>query len=91
MFLFIGQAAAVTYWHKMGSPKEKLNIGLPFYGRTFTLVDPKETYLGARAKGAGKNGTVTRIGGFLSYFEVTHFFFLFFYSPHSLLSLRVVY
>lgn len=65
-------AFSVTYWYKLGTPKSKINIGIPFYGRSFTLRDPRKFYLGADAKGAGKNGTVTRIGGFLSYFEACY-------------------
>ena len=57
---------------KRGCPKEKLVIGIPTYARTFTLVDPTETHLGAPASGGGAAGTYTREIGVLSYYEVSH-------------------
>jgi len=40
-------------------PKEKINVGMAFYGRTFKFVDPSKNYLGAPAKGPGAKGPVS--------------------------------
>nr|UBY12664.1 chitinase [Eisenia andrei] len=61
---------AAKYWVELGAPKEKLVIGLPTYGRCFTLADPAQNGLGAPVIGPCKNGTYTREAGFLSYYEV---------------------
>ncbi|XP_046551772.1 uncharacterized protein LOC124261496 [Haliotis rubra] len=60
---------AAEYWVKMGAPREKLNIGLALYGRTFTLSTGDNT-LGAPASGPGTKGPYTREKGFLSYQEI---------------------
>jgi chitinase len=39
--------SAVEYYKNQGIPKEKLLMGLAFYGRTFTLQDPDNHKLGA--------------------------------------------
>lgn len=64
------QAWAAEYWYKLGLPKQKLNVGLALYGRSFTLSDPYNNGVGAPAKGKGNAGNYTREAGFLSYFEV---------------------
>lgn len=63
-------AWAAEYWYKLGLPKQKLNVGLALYGRSFTLTDPYNNGVGAPAKGKGNAGNYTREAGFLSYFEV---------------------
>ena len=40
-------------------PKEKINVGMAFYGRTIKLVDPSKNYLGAPANGPGLPGPVS--------------------------------
>ena len=57
---------ASNYWIDNGFPKEKINLGLSLYGRTFTLKNPGEHDLGSPAKGAGTAGTVI----------VIHFYFI---------------
>lgn len=49
---------AATYWIKNGFPKEKINLGIPLYGRTFTLADPNEYSIGSHALGPGLAGNV---------------------------------
>ena len=49
---------AANYWIDNGFPKERINLGLSLYGRTFTLKDPSSHDLGSPAKGAGAAGTV---------------------------------
>ncbi len=75
---------AANYWVAKGCPKEKLMIGMPGYGRTFTLLDSQQNDLDAPCKVngydsesgnplyAGNAGPFTRASGFLSYYEVRH-------------------
>ena len=62
-------------WVKQGAPKEKLMIGMPTYGRSFTLVDKSKFDIGAPASGGGLAGNFTNEPGFLSYYEVCNNFF----------------
>ena len=60
-------------WVRQGAPKEKLIIGMPVYGRTFTLVDKTQFDIGAPATGGGDPGRYTGEAGFLSYYEICDF------------------
>lgn len=60
-------------WVRQGAPKEKLIIGMPVYGRTFTLVTPELFDIGAPATGGGDPGRYTGEAGFLSYYEICDF------------------
>lgn len=57
-------------WVRQGASKENLVIGLPTYGRTFTLANPNLTDIDAPAAKGGKPGQYTKESGFLSFFEV---------------------
>ncbi|MCL4168009.1 UNVERIFIED_CONTAM: hypothetical protein GTU68_001441, partial [Idotea baltica] len=59
-----------SYWHKLGVPRNKLIIGLPTYGRSFTLANANQNGLGAAASGAGEPGPFTKEKGFMAYFEI---------------------
>jgi chitinase len=61
---------AAGLWVKLGAPKEKMVIGMPTYGRTFTLTDKKNYTVNVATKGGGNAGTYTKEGGFLAYYEV---------------------
>ncbi len=61
---------AAKMWMRLGTPKEKLVIGMPTYGRSFTLTDRRNYIVNSPAKDGGKAGTFTREAGFLSYYEV---------------------
>ncbi|XP_015914102.1 chitinase-3-like protein 1 [Parasteatoda tepidariorum] len=61
---------AVKYWLEKGAPAEKLILGLPFYGRSFTLRDPEQNDLNAPITGKGIAGEFTREQGFLGYNEI---------------------
>ncbi|GLG95341.1 Probable chitinase 10 [Gryllus bimaculatus] len=63
---------AAGMWVKLGAPKEKLVIGMPTYGRTFTLSNPANFKVNAPASGGGKAGEYTKEGGFLAYYEVPY-------------------
>lgn len=45
-------------------------IGMPTYGRSFTLVDSTKFDIGAPASGGGTPGKYTGEAGFMSYYEV---------------------
>ncbi|XP_038604910.1 chitotriosidase-1 [Tachyglossus aculeatus] len=60
---------AVRYWLEKGTPASKLIMGMPTYGRSFTLSS-SNTGVGAPISGGGTPGTYTREGGMLSYYEV---------------------
>ncbi|XP_025832277.1 probable chitinase 10 [Agrilus planipennis] len=61
---------ASNLWAKLGAPKEKLVIGMPTYGRTFTLANKDKYKVNSPATGGGKEGTYTKESGFLAYYEV---------------------
>jgi chitinase len=59
---------AANYWAQKGAPKNKIVIGMPLYGRSFTLTS-SATGLGAPAK-AGNSGPYVRSAGYLAYYEI---------------------
>lgn len=61
---------AVSYWLAQGAPANKLTLGLPFYGRGFTLSNSANNGVGAPATGASAAGQFTREPGFLGYNEI---------------------
>lgn len=64
--------AIVQYWLRSGCPKEKLIVGIPSYGRTFTLADPKNYGVGAPVSGLGRPGAFIEEGGFIPFFEICY-------------------
>ncbi|KAG5337146.1 CH3L1 protein, partial [Acromyrmex heyeri] len=62
--------AAVLYWLNQGCPPEKLILGVPFYGRAFTLSNSKNNGIGAPASGPSLSGPYTQEGGYLGYNEI---------------------
>jgi len=67
---FFNTDSAVNYWIKSGFPARKIMLGLPIYGRSFTLNDPKNNGIGAPARDGGQAGKWTRAKGFLGYYEI---------------------
>uniref|UniRef100_A0A8C4L789 Chitinase-3-like protein 1 n=1 Tax=Equus asinus TaxID=9793 RepID=A0A8C4L789_EQUAS len=63
---------AVGYWLNKGMPAEKMVMGIPMYGWSFTLASA-ETALGAPATGPGAAGPITKSSGFLAYYEIYQF------------------
>eukprot|EP00106_Octopus_bimaculoides_P013196 XP_014780638.1 PREDICTED: chitinase-3-like protein 1 [Octopus bimaculoides] len=60
----------MRYWREQGAPVSKLNLGLPFYGRSFTLADPNKNGTNAPVTGKGTAGEFTGEAGFLAYYEI---------------------
>ncbi|KAK7070518.1 Cht3p [Halocaridina rubra] len=60
----------MNYWAEKGAPKDKLILGIPFYGRSFTLSSKENTEPGARISSGGTAGQYTQERGFLAYYEV---------------------
>jgi len=67
------QDFAIHYWIQKGAPKEKLNLGIATFGRTFTLQNATNNGVGAPTKGPGIPGPYTKPGGSLGYNEVQQF------------------
>ncbi|EDW04732.1 GH12757 [Drosophila grimshawi] len=62
--------AVVKYWLGAGAPPEKLHLGVPFYGRTFTLATAADHLPGAAHIGRGIAGPFSREPGVLGYNEL---------------------
>ncbi|KAK3281481.1 hypothetical protein CYMTET_10732 [Cymbomonas tetramitiformis] len=69
---FLSCEWAVNYWLQRGCPADKLVLGMPFYGRSFTLESSSDAFYGAAVTGAGRPGPGTGEGGFLAFYEVAH-------------------
>ena len=57
-------------WCLQGAIASKTVMGVPFYGRTFNLLNPHDARMGARATKTGFPGPYTKENGFLGYNEV---------------------
>jgi len=60
----------VNYWLGKGANSRKIVLGVPLYGQSFTLSNPKVHGLNAPASGPGEAGQFTRSAGFIAYYEV---------------------
>ncbi|XP_046650642.1 mast/stem cell growth factor receptor-related protein Kit-like isoform X2 [Daphnia pulicaria] len=60
----------VKYLQKLGATPEKLVIGVPFFGRTFNLVDRNLHEIGFASNGSGFQGPYTTEDGLLGYNEI---------------------
>ena len=57
------------YMLRLGAPPDKLVMGIPAFGRSFTLASSK-TGVGAPISGPGLPGRFTKAEGILAYYEV---------------------
>ncbi|ROT72623.1 chitinase [Penaeus vannamei] len=56
-------------WVNLGCPRSKIVIGVPFYGKTYTLCNASITDLHAPINGTGQRGPILKRNGVLMYFE----------------------
>ncbi|XP_076244080.1 putative chitinase 10 [Calliopsis andreniformis] len=61
---------SMHYWMEKGAPPEKLVMGAPLYGQSFSLAERSQRGLNAPTYGGGEAGEATRARGFLSYYEI---------------------
>uniref|UniRef100_A0A0A9WN37 chitinase n=1 Tax=Lygus hesperus TaxID=30085 RepID=A0A0A9WN37_LYGHE len=66
----INADTTIKYILAKGVPPNKVNMGIPLYGRSFTLENENENTLGSPATGQGKQGKATREDGQLAYNEI---------------------
>ncbi|KAJ6465504.1 glycosyl hydrolases family 18-domain-containing protein [Mycena vitilis] len=64
--------AAVNMLIKAGVKLSKINLGIGFYGRSFTLADATCKVAGCPLSGGGTPGPCTKGEGFLSYGEIDY-------------------
>ncbi|RZF42582.1 hypothetical protein LSTR_LSTR001377 [Laodelphax striatellus] len=60
----------IKHYLKLGADRDKLVLGIPTYGRSYTLFNPDSTALGSPADGPGEQGEATREKGYLAYYEI---------------------
>ncbi|KAI5168918.1 Chitinase-3-Like Protein 1 [Manis pentadactyla] len=63
---------AVSYVLRLGAPAHKLVMGIPTFGRSFTLAS-SNTGMGAPTSGPGIAGRFTKEEGILAYYEICDF------------------
>jgi chitinase len=62
----------VQYWQTLGLSADKINMGIPTYGQSWTLAS-SETGIGAPALGGGAPGPLTNTSGTLGYYEICYY------------------
>ena len=68
--LFLNVEYTLNYLFKKGAKPEKTVLGVPLYGRSFSLMNPHDHYMGSKAKTTSFQGPYTREDGFLGYNEI---------------------
>nr|AFC60659.1 chitinase [Pandalus japonicus] len=70
--LYLNVDFAVNYWLEKGAPKDKLVMGIPLYGRTWSLDNKDETGFYAPASQPGQAGPWTEEAGYMGYSEICY-------------------
>lgn len=70
---YLNVADIMNYWKNHGADPEKLIVGFPAYGHTYTLSDPSNNGIGAPTIGAGPPGKYTNETGLWAYYEICDF------------------
>ncbi|XP_011305519.1 mucin-5AC isoform X2 [Fopius arisanus] len=60
----------ISYLLNHDVSSEKVVLGIPTYGRSYTLYNAEATDIGAPADGPGEEGDATREKGYLAYYEI---------------------
>uniref|UniRef100_T1JDU4 chitinase n=1 Tax=Strigamia maritima TaxID=126957 RepID=T1JDU4_STRMM len=60
----------VRYYIQLGVPAFKIIVGIPTYGRGYTLEDGVDGTLGTPVKGPGDKGPATKESGYMAYYEI---------------------
>ncbi|XP_053610202.1 mucin-2 isoform X2 [Plodia interpunctella] len=63
----------IKYYLENGADAHKLVLGIPTYGRSYTLFNPDAFEIGAPADGPGEQGEATREKGYLAYYEICEY------------------
>uniref|UniRef100_A0A1B6FKC7 GH18 domain-containing protein n=1 Tax=Cuerna arida TaxID=1464854 RepID=A0A1B6FKC7_9HEMI len=67
----MGVVDSIMYYiNEMKCPSNKIVLGIPFYGRTYTMANPGRPQFGVPVSGPGTAGTYTNTTGFLAYHEI---------------------
>ena len=69
---YVLQAYSIDHWMEAGAPRDKLIMGMPLYGQSFTLSSSSNHGLNAPAPSPGSQGPFTRQAGFLAYYEICY-------------------
>ncbi|XP_059486424.1 chitinase-3-like protein 2 [Neocloeon triangulifer] len=69
LFTTLNTNWSANYWHDLGMPRRKIQIGIPTYAHTFRLVNPENNGLNAPAIGFGSIG----VKGFAHYADICNF------------------
>ncbi|XP_050301740.1 mucin-4-like isoform X2 [Anthonomus grandis grandis] len=63
----------IKHYLKLGADPNKLVLGIPTYGRSYTLFNPDAYEIGSPADGPGNMGEYTRENGYLAYYEICEY------------------
>ncbi|XP_021959289.1 probable chitinase 10 [Folsomia candida] len=62
--------SSIEVWTSLGADPAKLIVGVPTYGKSFTLSNSANNGLNAPTSGAGNSGRYTNAAGTLAYYEI---------------------
>lgn len=68
------QNYSINYWITKGAPRNKILLGIPFFGRSFTLAKNDRFRLGSPTISKGRPGPFIQEPGSLAYHEVIKIF-----------------
>ena len=68
--LFLFQDATIKFYLQHGASRDKLVLGIPTYGRSYTLANPDAHGISSPATGPGDQGPGTKEDGYLAYYEI---------------------
>ncbi|XP_028035978.1 mucin-5AC [Bombyx mandarina] len=60
----------IKFYLENGADRNKLVLGIPTYGRSYTLFNTEAVEIGSPADGPGEQGDATREKGYLAYYEI---------------------